>query len=800
MTLEEKASLTSGQDFWQSQDIERFKIPKMFLADGPHGVRRQAAAADHLGLNESLKATCFPTAVSLANTWNTALIEKVGHALGSEAVSQKVNILLGPGTNIKRNPLCGRNFEYYSEDPYLSGKMVSAQIRGIQANGVSACVKHFAVNNQEERRMVIDSVIDERTLREIYLTPFEMAVKEGQVKTLMSAYNKVNGTFANENIHLLRTILREDWGFNGMIVTDWGGNNDRISGLIAGNDLEMPGNGGDTNKEIVDAINNKVLDEKYLDEAVDRILTINDSTTKALTNFQEKVDLEKNHQTAYEAAQEAIILLQNKNNILPLNDKDKVCIIGEFAENPRYQGAGSSIVNPTKLEKTLDFIAQYPLNYIGYAKGFKRYGKKSNKRLKEAIKLSQKADIIILYLGLDEITEVEGLDRSNMKLPSNQLRLVDELSKLGKKIVVVLSSGSAIEIPFTHKVDGIVHGYLLGQANARAMLDVLTGKVNPSGRLSETIALKYEDIPSAPYFPGKEATVEYREGLYVGYRYFDKVNKNVLYPFGYGLSYTTFSYSDLKISDKGITLNVTNTGNFDGSEVVQLYVGMDNSNLYRPKKELKGFSKVFLKKGETKSVFIPFDDYTFRYFDMDKNTFLIEEGAYQIYVGKNVNEIILTGEIGKNGVKTVYNETIPSYYSGDVKSIQLKEFENLLKHKAPNPKRQFIKKNRIVVDYNTTVAELRYAKGWTGRLFAWAIRVLPKVLKFFGKKQLSNTIYMGMYHQPMRGISRMTNGMINWDQLKGLLMMFNGHFFRGFKAFRKASKQNRKRLKAQRQG
>lgn len=800
MTLEEKASLTSGQDFWQSQDIERFKIPKMFLADGPHGIRRQAAAADHLGLNESLKATCFPTAVSLANTWNTALIEKVGHALGSEAVSQKVNILLGPGTNIKRNPLCGRNFEYYSEDPYLSGKMVSAQIRGIQANGVSACVKHFAVNNQEERRMVIDSVIDERTLREIYLTPFEMAVKEGQVKTLMSAYNKVNGTFANENIHLLRTILREDWGFNGMIVTDWGGNNDRISGLIAGNDLEMPGNGGDTNKEIVDAINNKVLDEKYLDEAVDRILTINDSTTKALTNFQEKVDLEKNHQTAYEAAQEAIILLQNKNNILPLNDKDKVCIIGEFAENPRYQGAGSSIVNPTKLEKTLDFIAQYPLNYIGYAKGFKRYGKKSNKRLKEAIKLSQKADIIILYLGLDEITEVEGLDRSNMKLPSNQLRLVDELSKLGKKIVVVLSSGSAIEIPFTHKVDGIVHGYLLGQANARAMLDVLTGKVNPSGRLSETIALKYEDIPSAPYFPGKEATVEYREGLYVGYRYFDKVNKNVLYPFGYGLSYTTFSYSDLKISDKGITLNVTNTGNFDGSEVVQLYVGMDNSNLYRPKKELKGFSKVFLKKGETKSVFIPFDDYTFRYFDMDKNTFLIEEGAYQIYVGKNVNEIILTGEIGKNGVKTVYNETIPSYYSGDVKSIQLKEFENLLKHKAPNPKRQFIKKNRIVVDYNTTVAELRYAKGWTGRLFAWAIRVLPKVLKFFGKKQLSNTIYMGMYHQPMRGISRMTNGMINWDQLKGLLMMFNGHFFRGFKAFRKASKQNRKRLKAQRQG
>ncbi len=798
MTLEEKASLTSGHDFWQTQDIERFGIPKMFLADGPHGVRKQAAAADHLGLNESIKATCYPPAVSLANTWNTELVEKVGQALGKEVVSQKVNVLLGPGTNIKRNPLCGRNFEYYSEDPYLSGKMASAQIRGIQSNGISACVKHFAANNQEERRLVIDSVIDERTLREIYLTPFEMAVKEGKVSTLMSAYNKVNGTFANENMHLLRTILREDWGFEGLIVTDWGGNNDRINGLIAGNDLEMPGNGGDTDREIIEAINNKSLDEKYLDEAVNRILSINESTAQAINNYQKDVDLEKNHQVAYEAAQEAIILLQNKNNILPLNEKDKVCIIGEFAENPRYQGAGSSLVNPTKLDITLDFIDKYPLNYIGYVKGFKRYGKKSKKLLKEAIKLAEKSDVIILYLGLDEITEVEGLDRLNMNLPKNQLTLVDELSELGKKIVVVLSSGSAIEIPFTDKVDGIIHGYLLGQSNAKAILDVITGKVNPSGRLSETIPFDYEDIPSAPYFPGKELTVEYREGLYVGYRYFDKVDMDVLYPFGFGLSYTTFSYNDLIITDNGITLNVTNTGNYDGSEVVQLYIGLDNSNLYRVKKELKGFKKVFLKKGETKQVHIPFDEYTFRYFDVEKDNYLIEEGTYQIYVGKNVNEIVLTGEIKVNGVKTYRNEMIPSYYSGDIKSIQLEEFENLLKHKAPDSKRKYIKKNRILVDYNTTVAELRYAKGWTGRLFAWGITVIPKILKFFGKKQLSNTIYMGMYHQPMRGISRMTNGMINWEQLKGLLIMFNGKFFRGFKTFIKAGRNKRRRLKAQR--
>ena len=572
MTLDEKASLMSGKDFWQTQDLPKHNIPSLFLADGPHGVRKQAAAADHLGLNESLKSTCFPTAVSLANTWNKDLVCEVGKTLGKEAKSQRVNVLLGPGTNIKRNPLCGRNFEYYSEDPFLAGNIVSSQIKGIQSSGVSACVKHFAANNQEERRLVIDSIIDERTLREIYLTPFEMAVKDGKVKALMSAYNKVNGVYANENNHLLREILRNEWGFKGVLITDWGGNNDRIQSLIAGSDLEMPGNAGETNKEIVKAIKEGILDEKYLDEAVNRLLDLAFTTNEEITNNQEEV--------AYEAASEAIVLLKNENNTLPLNNKERVAIIGNFAKEPRYQGAGSSIVNPTILDRPLDFIKEYDLNYVGFAEGFKRYGKRSKKLIKEAKKLALKSDVILLYVGLDELTEVEGLDRSNMKLPKNQLELISELSQLNKKIILVLSCGSAIEMPFVKKANAIVHGYLLGQAGARAMLDVLVGKVNPSGRLSESIPVKYEEVSSAPYFPGKEISVEYREGLYIGYRYFEKNDIPVTYSFGFGLSYTDFAYSDLIIDEKGVKFKIKNIGNIKGKEVAQLYIGKKDSQVF----------------------------------------------------------------------------------------------------------------------------------------------------------------------------------------------------------------------------
>lgn len=803
MSLEEKASLTSGKNFWETKNIDHLDIPSIFLADGPHGIRRQEAAADHLGLNESLKATCFPTAVSLANTWNSDLVEKVGIALGIEAKHQKVNVLLGPGTNIKRNPLCGRNFEYFSEDPYLAGIMASSLIKGIQANGVSACVKHFAANNQEERRMVIDTIVDERTLREIYLTPFEMAVKQGKTKAIMSSYNKLNGTYTNEHEHLLRNILRNEWGFNGVVVTDWGGNNDRIKALKAGNELEMPGNGGDTDREIIDAINKGELEEKYLDEAVDRLITLIQETNSEIKNKPVNFDAKKHHEFARKVAAESIVLLKNKDNVLPLKNKEKVVIIGDFAKKPRYQGAGSSIVNPTFLDNTLDVIREYNLEFLGYEPGFKRYGKKSKRLINKALKLSEKANTILLYVGLDEITEVEGLDRINMKLPSNQIELIHALAKTGKKIILVISCGSAIEINFDDKVDAIVHGHLLGQAGSRALLDVITGKISPSGRLSETLPQKYSDVPSSPYFPGKEISVEYRESIYVGYRYYDKIKMDVKYPFGFGLSYSDFEYSNLKVNNKGVTFDLKNIGDYPASEVCQLYIGKKDSNIFRSEKELKGFKKVELLPNETKKIEISFNEYTFRYWNVKTNKYEVEAGDYQIYICKHVNQIELKGELNIEGTTDVlpYDlEKLPSYQKGDIKNISLNEFETLLGDKVPNPNRSFVKKNRIHVSYNTTVAELRYAKGWTGRLFSFGIRMAPKLLRSLGKKQLANTIHMGLYHQPMRGISRMTNGAISWGQLEGLLIMFNGKFFKGLKRFfkeGKIKKQRNKKLKKQ---
>ncbi|VEU80235.1 glycoside hydrolase family 3 C-terminal domain-containing protein [Haploplasma axanthum] len=800
MTLEEKASLMSGKDFWQTKDIKRLDVPTIFLADGPHGVRKQAAAADHLGLNESIKATAFPTSATMANTWNIKLIKSLGEALGSEAKNQKVNVLLGPGTNIKRNPLCGRNFEYFSEDPYLSGKMSVAHITGVQSNGIGSSVKHFAVNNQEERRLVIDTIVDERALREIYLTPFEMAVKDAKTKTVMSSYNRLRGIHANENMHLMQEVLRKDWGFEGVVVTDWGGNNDRIKGLIAGNELEMPGNGGETNREIVKAIKEGKLDEKVLDIAVDRLLDLIFTTNKSLENDESKINLNEHHKLAEEVASEAIVLLKNDNNVLPLNKKERVAVIGDFAHKPRYQGAGSSIVNPLRVDTTLEFINNYNFDFIGYEPGFKRYGKKSTSLLKKAVKLANNADVLLVYLGLDEITEAEGMDRTNMRLPENQIRLINTLTGLGKKIVVVLSCGSAIEIPFDSKVDAIVHGYLAGQAGAKAILNVIGGVVNPSGRLSETLPVKYEDVSSAPYFPGKEVSVEYRESIYVGYRYFEKAGIEVKYPFGYGLSYTDFQYSNIKVTDKGVSFKVKNIGNVKGKDVAQLYIGLKDSKIFRPTKELKGFEKFELDINETKEVFIPFDEYTFRYWNVETNKFEIEEGNYQVYINRSLTNNVLEAEIKISGTTNnipYQNKNLGSYFKAEIKNISLEEFSQLNDGEIPSPKTNFYKKNRIVVDYNTTVAELRYSRGWTGRIFAWSMRFAPAFLRTFGKKELANTLIMGMYHQPMRGISRMTNGMISWGQLDGLLLMFNGHFFKGLNKYRKEGKIKRKRIKAE---
>ncbi len=799
MTLAEKASLMSGKDFWQTMNIDHLGIPSIFLADGPHGLRKQMAAADHLGLNESLKATCFPPAACIANSWNAAVAEACGKALGEEALAQKVNVILGPGVNMKRNPRCGRNFEYYAEDPYLAGKMAAAAIRGIQAGGVSACVKHFAANNQESRRMVIDTIVDERALREIYLTAFEIAVKEGHTKSLMSSYNKLNGTYANENMHLLVDILRREWGFQGVVVTDWGGNNDRIAALKAGNELEMPTTCGDTNRDILEAIQCGELAEADLDICVDRLLPLIFDTEAAFAGTPKQFDAEAHHRIARKAAEESIVLLKNQDNILPLKQQTKVAVIGDFAQTPRYQGAGSSIVNPTKVDSALQAIAGSPLCFSGYAPGFQRYGKRSPALIKKALQVAGQADVILLYVGLDEYTEVEGFDRKDIKLPENQRALVDALAGTGKPIVAVLSCGSAIEMDWADKVQAVVYASLLGQAGAQAVVDVLTGAINPSGKLAETFPRRGEDCPSAAYYPG-ENSVSYRESIFIGYRYFDTAGVKPAYPFGFGLSYTTFAYGDIAADETGVSFSITNTGAAPGAEIAQVYIAKPGSAIFRPSKELKGFAKVFLVPGETQQVRIPFDEYTFRYFNVKSNAWEVEPGAYVVSVAASSEDVRLEAQVTCQGTtaECPYDKAkLPSYYSGRAGDVSEEEFEALLGRKVPSADSGFIKKNRIVVDYNTTVDRLRYARGWSGRLFSFAIRFAIKALRLIGNIKLSNTMVMGMLHQPMRGISRMSGGMISWGQLGGLMAMFNGHFWMGARLFFKEGRAKKKTKKAQ---
>lgn len=827
MTLRQKAEMLTGKDFWQSKDFEELGVPAMFLSDGPHGLRKQAAAADHLGLNASIPATCFPTAATMANSWNDELGEKMGEALGEECAALKVNMLLGPGTNMKRNPRCGRNFEYFSEDPYLAGKMAASYIRGIQKNGTSACVKHFACNNQEERRMATDSIVDERTLREIYLTAFEIAVKEGGTRSIMTSYNRINGEYANENIHLLRDILRDEWGFDGVIVSDWAGSNDRVAAVKAGSDLEMPAckYGID---DVVKAVEAGELDEAFVDECVRRLLKLAETTSAV--EHPETFDKAAHHALAQKCAEESIVLLRN-DDLLPLKSGTKVALIGSFAENPRYQGAGSSIVNPTQLNKITELmkkpapknkeykqgigtaksveipvvrsvveesLGEYALDFIGYEEGFHRYGKKKKGLLKKAVKLVKKADVALLFLGLDEVSEAEGLDREHIKIPANQIALYKALKATGKKIVVVLSCGSCVELGWADDADALVYACLSGQACADAILNVVTGTVNPSGKLAETFAEKYADCPSASHFPGKKLTVEYREGPYIGYRYYDTASVPVKYPFGFGLSYTTFEYSDIKADDNGVTFTLTNTGDVDGAEIAQLYVGKNDGKIFRPAKELKGFKKVFLKAGESAKVVIPFDDKTFRYFNVKTNGWEVEGGEYQLYVGASIADIKLTASIAQKATTDVmpYDAAeLPSYYSGNAANVGADEFAKLLGYVPPSENYPFYKRKRMKIDENCTVADLRYSKRWVGRAFSGVIRFAIKFLRGVGKRTLANTLVMGVLHQPIRGVAKF--GGMSRRQMEGMLYMFNGKFFKGLHWLTSKSKEEKAAIKAQ---
>lgn len=778
MTLEEKAALLSGKGEWQTWNLDRLDIPSIYCSDGPHGIRRQAGTGDHLGLNPSLPATCFPTAATVANSWDPQLGEAIGEALGEEAAVQGVNVVLGPGLNIKRSPLCGRNFEYFSEDPYLAGKMAASYIRGIQSQGVYACPKHFAVNSQELRRMAMNAVVDERTLREIYLTGFEIAVKEGNAKAIMTSYNQVNGTYANENTHLLRDILREDWGFDGIVITDWGGSNDHVKGVQAGSDLEMPNPGLDSARQLLQAVQEGRISEKEIDDSVDRMLKAildlsENKNTRHGDDGNMEFDKKAHHALARRAAAESAVLLKNTDQILPLKPQTRVALIGDFAFEPRYQGAGSSVVNATAVDSLSVMIKNSHLQLTGSARGYLRTGKIDEIMEKEAVDLASSADVVLYCFGLDELSESEGIDRTHMRIPQNQIHLLEALAKVNKNIVGILSAGSAVEMSWHHCMKGLLHGYLYGQAGAGAMLDILTGKVNPSGRLNETYPVRYEDTPAFRYFPSVERNSEYRESIYVGYRYYDTADVRVQYPFGFGLSYTKFQYDDLQIDHHGVGFCLKNAGSVDGYEVVQLYVGKENAKVFRPKKELKGFLKVFLKAGEKKKVRIEFDDKTFRYWNVRTDKWETESGTYQLMIGASCADIRLEGMIEISGTTKeypYYTNRMLSYYSGKVQNIEDREFEELLGTPIPDGKWSG------ELGINDAVCQMYYAKSPLARLI---YRIMSDKKKKNEEQGNIDLNLLFQYNIPFRAIAKMTGGMVSMEMAEGMVTLVNGHFFRG---------------------
>lgn len=771
LTLEEKCALLSGAETFKTRGMPEHGIPRIWLSDGPHGLRKQAGESDHLGLNPSVPATCFPTASAVANSWDAALGEEIGAALGEEAAAQEVSVVLGPGLNMKRNPLCGRSFEYFSEDPYLAGKLAAGYIRGIQSKGVAACPKHFAVNSQETRRMASDSIVDERTLREIYLTGFEIAVKEGHPRSIMSSYNLVNGTYANENKHLLMEILRGEWGFDGAVITDWGGSNDHALGVKNGSTLEMPAPGGDSVRELLAAVESGKISESDIDARLSELLPLVFDTKAALDAAPREFDAAAHHALARRAAAESLVLLKNEGSLLPLAAGTKVAVLGDFAKNPRYQGAGSSMVNSTQVDVLLDKLIDSELNVIGYQQGFDRHGKPDAALQKSACELATQADTVILCMGLDEIAESEGLDRSNLRLAQNQVDLLQAVAAVNPKMVVVLYSGSVVETPWLDNCQALLYAALGGQAGAGAVADALTGKVNPCGKLAETWPLAYADVPSAADFATRRKTVEYREGLYIGYRYFTTAEKAVRFPFGYGMSYTTFAYSDLAADEQGVSLTVTNTGSVAGTEIVQLYVAKKDSELFRPVKELKGFARVTLAPGEKQRITIMLDDKAFRFWNVKANRWEIEGGEYELLVGASVEDIRLCEKISVHGTATVHpyeDVDLDCYYKGDVLHVSDADFEKLLGHPIPNGKTK--------IDRNLTLGELNHARSPLGWLVWLVLTILLDVSYKRGKPDL-NILFQ--YNMPLRALAKMTNGAISMGMVDGIVMELQGFWVLG---------------------
>ena len=773
--------MLSGASEWDSRGNERAGIPSFVMSDGPHGVRRQLGAGDHLGLGQSKPATCFPTAGTVANSWDPALAEEMGEALGKEAHDLDVNVLLGPGLNIKRNPLCGRNFEYYSEDPQVAGHMAAGLVKGIQSNGISACPKHFAVNSQELRRQASNSVIDERTMREIYLTAFEITVREAHPWTIMTSYNEVNGVYAHENKHLLQEILRDEWGFDGMVVSDWGGSNSAVDAVKAGGSLEMPSPGFTSVRELVGAVQAGTLAEADLNARAAEVAKIARLTK---TEGVGRDDLLKDdiaaahHAVARHVAENSSVLLKNSNGTLPFAAGVNVAVVGDMAKVARFQGSGSSKVNATREENLLDELTRTEgVNVAGYAQGYDRQGAKNQGLIDEAVALAGKADVVVAVVGLDERSESEGLDRSTMAIPQVQNDMVDALVATGKPVVIVLIAGSPVELPWYDGVSAILYIGLSGQAGASATANALTGKVNPSGHLAETWPIQYADAPNSGWYPAIGRDAIYREGPFVGYRYYTTAGVPVRFPFGYGLSYSSFSYADLKVDDNGVEFTVANDSDVPGATVAQLYVRGPQGGVLRPDRELKGFAKVQLDAHESETVRIEFDRYTFRHFDTESNAWHVESGEWTLMVGANVEDILLTAthEVKGDVDPKPADPALGSYLTGKVKEVTDDEMTALFGRwvTAPGKPETF--------GANDPISSWVDSKGFVARTVAKVLTNREESVREKTGQPDLNTLFI--LNMPPRAMSKMTQGMIDSAMVQAIVKIANRHTFRGIGSF-----------------
>lgn len=780
MTLEQKAAFVSGLDYWHTQGCEELGLPSINITDGPHGLRKKnenKKASDGIGLGNSVPATCFPPASTSSCSWDPELIALAGEALGEECLKEKVSVVLGPGMNIKRSPVCGRNFEYFSEDPVLSGKMAAGLVKGVQSKGVGTSLKHFACNSQEAYRMIVDEVVDERALREIYLTAFEIAVKEASPWTVMNSYNRINGEYASQNSYLQNKVLRGEWGFDGLIVTDWGSSVDRIPGILCGTDLEMPSSGGYNTKKIIEAVKNGELTEEALDERVDVVV---DLILKSKPALEKEVEFsfDDHHEISRKVAEGSMVLLKNKDNILPLKKGAKVAVIGELAVSPRFQGAGSSVINPTKLDNALDELKKLGVD-VTYAKGYEKSKDEENEALfAEAEAVAKAADTVLVFVGLTEEFEGEGYDRINIEMPKSHNALVSKISAANPNTVVVLAGGSVINLPWINEVKGLLNSGLGGQATGSAVANILTGIVNPSGKTSETYPLSFDENPTFGNYPAGPVTSEHRESVYIGYRYYDKAKKEVLFPFGFGLSYTEFSYSDLQVSKEEIddteTLTVTykvkNIGETDGAEVTQLYVGDMESTIFRPVKELRAFKKVFLKAGEEKEVSLTLSKRDFAFFNVYTGEFNVESGEFAILVGASSRDIKLIKKVTVNSTENVvipdYKVSAPAYYTADLSEMNGAQFEAILGRPVPSAERDTSKP----IDIYCCLDDARHTK-WGGRICGLIEGIMSKM---GSDANGDGKMLSAMATQiPIRNFIAMSMGVFSTEMADGLLMILN---------------------------